>query len=220
MADMTALRTKMVDGQVRPSDVTDHRIIDAMLEVPREAFVPASLAGLAYLDRNLPVSADGQSRCLIQPMILSRMIQAADIGADDVVLEVGCATGYGSAVMARLASSVVALEEDPALADAAAAALSSLGVDNVAVITGRLADGCPDEAPFDVILVNGSVEELPETLAGQLKDGGRLVVVVGAGQSARAMLYTRSGTGVSGRVIMNASVPTLPGFARQPAFEF
>ncbi len=220
MIDMTALRTKMVDGQVRPSDVTDHRIIEAMLDIPREAFVPPSMAGLAYLDRNLPVSADGRTRCLIQPMVLARMIQAADIGADDVVLEVGCASGYGAAVMARLASSVVALEEDEALADMASAALSGLGVDNVAVVRGPLAAGYPDEAPYDVILVNGAVEVMPDALAGQLKEGGRLVVVVGVGQAARGMLYTRSQAGVSGRVVMNASVPLLPGFAKAPAFEF
>jgi protein-L-isoaspartate(D-aspartate) O-methyltransferase len=220
MADMTALRTKMVDGQIRPSDVTDHRIIEAMLDIPREAFVPAELAGLAYLDRDLPVSADGRSRCLIQPMVLARMIQAAAIGANDVVLEVGCASGYGAAVMAQLASSVVALEEDEALADRAAAALSGLGVDNVAVVRGRLAEGYAHEAPYDVILVNGSIEVLPEALTAQLKEGGRLVVVVGSGQAARGMLFTRSGAGVSGRVIMNASVPMLPGFQRDPVFEF
>ncbi|HUG63432.1 MAG TPA: protein-L-isoaspartate O-methyltransferase [Methylomirabilota bacterium] len=220
MADMTALRTKMVDGQIRPSDVTDHRIIDAMLAIPREAFVPAGLTGLAYLDRNLPVSADGRSRCLIQPMVLARMVQAAEVGPDDVVLEIGCASGYGAALLARLASSVVALEEDESLADMAAGALSGLGVDNVTVVKGPLAAGYPDEGPYDVIFVNGAVEVAPEALAGQLKQGGRMVLVVGVGQAARGMLYTRSGAGVSGRVIMNASVPLLPGFARIPAFEF
>lgn len=220
MVDMAALRTKMVDGQVRPSDVTDLRIIDAMLEIPREAFVPADLQPLAYLDRDLPVSADRRSRCLIQPMIFAKMVQAAAIGSGDVVLDVGCASGYGSAVIARLASSVVALEEDPALAETATATLARLGVDTVTVVTGRLVDGHADEAPYDVILVNGSVEELPARLAAQLKDGGRLVVVVGTGFSARGMLYTRTGDDVSGRVIMNASVPLLPGFAREPSFVF
>jgi protein-L-isoaspartate(D-aspartate) O-methyltransferase len=220
MADMTALRTKMVDGQVRPSDVTDLRIIEAMLEIPREAFVPKSLAALAYLDRNLAVSADGRSRSLIQPMVLSKLIQAAEIRHDDVVLEVGTASGYGAAVVARLASSVVALEEDGELADRAAATLATLGVDNAAVVRGRLVDGFPEEAPYDVILVNGSVELVPESLTGQLKDGGRLVVVETGGPVGRGMVYTRTGDDVSGRVFMNASVPLLPGFSREPAFVF
>lgn len=220
MFDTAALRTKMVDGQIRPSDVTDHRIIDAMGEIPREAFVPSALASLAYLDRNVAVSADGRSRSLIQPMVLARLIQAGDIGPTDVVLEVGCATGYGAAVMARLASSVVALEEDPELAKTAVEALTSLGVDNVAVVTGPLTAGYPSEGPFDVILVNGAIEVLPKALTDQLKDGGRLVVVEGLGQAGRGMLYTRSGDDVGGRVVMNASVPLLPGFGREPAFQF
>ena len=220
MVDTAALRTKMVDGQIRPSDVTDHRIIDAMGDIPREAFVPSAMASLAYLDRNVPVSVDGHSRCLINPMVLARLIQAAAIGPRDVVLEVGCATGYGAAVMARLASSVVALEEDPALAEKAAETLASLAVDNAAVVTGPLVAGYPAEGPFDAILVNGAVEVLPKALTDQLKDGGRLVVVEGVGQAARGMLYTRSGADVSGRVVLNASVPLLPGFAREPVFQF
>jgi protein-L-isoaspartate(D-aspartate) O-methyltransferase len=220
MVDMKALRTKMVDGQVRPSDVTDHRIIDAMMEVPREAFVPKDLAPLAYLDRNLPVSADRVSRCIIQPMVLARLIQSAGIDAGDVMLEIGCASGYGAAIASRLASSVVALEEDEALADKAARVLAELGFDNVAVVKGPLSAGYPDEAPYDVILFNGAVEVLPPAITGQLKEGGRLLVVEGAGQAARGMLYTRSGSGVTGRVVLNASVPMLPGFTRAPEFHF
>jgi protein-L-isoaspartate(D-aspartate) O-methyltransferase len=210
----------MVDGQVRPSDVTDLRIIDAMLDIPREAFVPAGLEPLAYLDRNLAVSDDRASRHLIQPMILSRLIQAAEISAGDVVLDVGCATGYGAAVMARLASSVVALEEDPALADRAATVLAGLGVDTVTVVQGRLAEGYPDEAPYDVIFVNGSVEIVPDALTHQLKDGGRMVVVVGTGAAGRGMVFTRSGDDIAGRVVFNAALPPLPGFSREPAFVF
>jgi protein-L-isoaspartate(D-aspartate) O-methyltransferase len=220
MVDMKALRTKMVDGQVRPSDVTDHRIIDAMMEVPREAFVPEDLAPLAYLDRNLPVSEDRVSRCIIQPMVLARLIQSAGIDAGDVVLEIGCASGYGAAIASRLASSVVALEEDEALADKATSVLAELGIDNVAVVKGPLSAGYPDEAPYDVILFNGAVEVLPPAITGQLKEGGRLLVVEGAGQAARGMLYTRSGAGVTGRAVLNASVPMLPGFTREPEFQF
>jgi protein-L-isoaspartate(D-aspartate) O-methyltransferase len=191
-----------------------------MLDIPREAFVPAGLVPLAYLDRDVPVSADGRSRALMQPMILSKLIQAAEIGPSDVVLEVGTGTGYGAAVAARLASSVVALEEDGDLADRAASTLSRLGVDNVTVVRGRLADGHPGEAPYDVILLAGSVEVVPDALVRQLKDGGRLVVVENSGPVGRGVVYTRTGDDVAGRVVMNASIPPLPGFSREPAFVF
>jgi protein-L-isoaspartate(D-aspartate) O-methyltransferase len=217
MVDIAALRTKMVDGQIRPNDVTDHRIIEAMLEVPREAFVPAARAELAYVDLNVAV---GEGRHLIQPMILGRMLQEVDIRPSDAVLEIAGATGYGSAVAARLAARVVLVEENPVLADAARAALAAAGADTVTVVTGPHKAGAPAQAPFDVILVNGAVELLPDAFADQLADGGRLVVVVGAGQAARAMLYTRSGKDVSGRALFNASVPLLPGFSPEPAFVF
>lgn len=217
MVDNAALRTKMVDGQVRPNDVTDHRIIDAMLEIPREDFVPASQASLAYLDRDLP-SAPG--RAMLQPMTVARLVQAARIGAADRVLVVGAGSGYLAAVTARLAAAVVALEEHPELAAAAGAALARHGQGRVTVATGPLAAGWPGEAPYDVIVVEGAVEVLPEAIAGQLADGGRLVVVEGIGQSAVARLYTRSGGEVAGRVLMNAAAPLLPGFSREPAFVF
>lgn len=217
MVDIAALRTKMVDGQVRPNDVTDLRIIDAMLEIPREVFVPSDQRELAYIDRNLPL---GGGRCLLQAMLLAKMIQAADIQAGDRVLEVGTATGYAAAVVSRLAGSVTALEQDPALAETARAALGAAGASSVQVVVGPLAAGWPDGAPFDVILVSGAVETLPDSLSAQLSDGGRLVFVQGTGLAGRARLHTRTGAEVSGRELFNASAPVLPGFQREPAFVF
>ena len=209
------LRTKMVDGQIRPNDVTDLRLIDAMLEVPREAFMPDGRKGFAYLDMNLPLE---NGRALIQPMILARMIQAADVTSTDKVLEIGAATGYSTAVLSRIAGSVVALDEDAALVSAARAALADTA--RVTVVQGPLTAGHPAGAPYDVIFVWGAAARLPDAIPAQLAEGGRLLVVEGAGQSARAMLYTRSGAGVSGRVLMNAAVPGLPGFAPEPSFVF
>ncbi|WP_075214384.1 protein-L-isoaspartate O-methyltransferase family protein [Mongoliimonas terrestris] len=220
MVDTATLRTKMVDGQVRPNDVTDHRIIDAMLGVPREAFVPEALQKLAYIDQNLLVGTDPVPRYMLQPMVTARLLQQADIRATDTVLEVGATTGYTAALLARLAKAVVALEDGAALAAAARTALAGQGIHTVEVVTGPLAAGWAPRAPYDVILVSGAVEVLPDALADQLADGGRLLVTVGLGQAARAMLYTRSGPEVSGRVLMNAAVPLLPGFQREPAFEF
>ncbi|WP_181706955.1 protein-L-isoaspartate O-methyltransferase family protein [Chthonobacter rhizosphaerae] len=220
MADTAALRTKMVDGQIRPNDVTDHRIIDAMLTVPREAFVPPALRKLAYIDQNLLVGGDPTPRYMLQPMITARLIQQADIASTDTVLEVGATTGYTAAILSRLARKVVALEEDASLAEVARAAIAGQGIHTVEVVTGPLAAGWPAGAPYNVIIVSGAVEVLPDALADQLAEGGRLLVVLGTGQAARGMLYTRSGAEISGRVLMNAAVPLLPGFAREPAFEF
>ncbi|SON56178.1 Protein-L-isoaspartate O-methyltransferase [Hartmannibacter diazotrophicus] len=218
MADSDLARTKMVDGQVRPSDVTDYRIIDAMLDIPREEFVPSAQRALAYSD--LPISLGASGRAMLMPRVLAMMIQAADILPGDVVLDLGCGTGYSTAVIARLASSVVALEEDAALAAFATSALQDLGIDNAAVVEGPLAAGYEAEGPYDVIIVEGAVEILPDTITDQLKDGGRLLVIEGRGLSARAMLYVRSGDDVSGRIVMNAAAPLLPGFAKEEEFVF
>lgn len=218
MIDFPELRTKMVDGQVRPNDVTDLRIIDAMGEVAREDFAPDGQKPLAYLDRDLPLGDGRTPRVLIQPMILARLLQHAGVGPTDKVLEVGSASGYGAAVLSRLAGSVVALEEDAALAAVARRQLAGLA--NVAVVEAPLAGGVPNAAPFDVILFNGAVAVFPEAIAGQLARGGRLLFVEGEGNAARAKLYTRSEAGVSGRVLFNASLPVLPGFRPAEAFAF
>lgn len=215
MTDFAAARRHMVDGQIRTADVTDLRIIAAMLEVPRERFVPPVSASLAYLDLDAPVSA---ARRLLKPMVLAKLIQAAEIGATDRVLDAGCATGYTAAVLARIAGRVVALEPDAGLAKAATDALSALP--NVDVVSARLTDGWPQGAPYDVVILDGATEIVPQALCQQLKDGGRLVCVLGAGPGSKAMLYRRSGTEVSGRAIFDASATLLPGFAKTLAFAF
>jgi protein-L-isoaspartate(D-aspartate) O-methyltransferase len=223
MIDFSAARRMMVDGQIRTSDVTDLRIISAMLEVPRERFVPQAEAALAYLDLDLPCleARPGEPvRRLLKPMVLAKMIQAVAVKSADRVLDVGCATGYSSAVLARLARAVVALEEDAGLARSAQANLAAVGAQNVTVVSGPLARGWPGEAPYEVILVNGTAEIMPRELSGQLADGGRMVAVVGRAPSARAMLYRSVSGDVSGRPIFDAAAPLLPGFAEPPAFVF
>ena len=218
MVDFPALRTKMVDGQVRPNDVTDLRIIDAMGEVAREYFAPDDQKPLAYLDRDLPLGGGRAPRVLIQPMVLARMLQYAGIRPTDKVLEVGSGSGYGAAVMARLAGSVVALEQDADLAAIARRQLSGLA--NVAVVEAALVKGVPDAAPFDVIIFNGAVVTFPETIARQLSRGGRLLLVEEGGSAPRAKLYARDDAGISGRALFNASVPVLPGFEAVETFAF
>jgi protein-L-isoaspartate(D-aspartate) O-methyltransferase len=221
MVDFAAARRMMVDGQVRTSDVTDHRIIGAMLELPRERFVAEVHAKLAYFDIDVPATtATRTGRRLLKPMVLAKMVQAAQIGEDDLVLEVGCATGYSTAVLARLARAVAALEEDEALVQTADANLRALGFANVTVVGGPLTEGWAPRAPYDAIFVNGAVEFVPRALCGQLAEGGRMAAVVGRAPISRAMLYRCVGGDVSGWPIFDAAAPLLPGFAVPPAFVF
>lgn len=218
MIDYAAARLNMVESQIRPNGVVDERILHAMHELPREQFVPKSLRGIAYVDEDLHI---GGGRYLMEPMVLARLIQAAQIEADDVVLEIGAGTGYGAAVLSRLASTVVALESDPALAKSANKVLGELGIDNVALIEATLADGFPRQAPYNVIMFGGAVEQIPPALTEQLAEGGRLVaVVVPPGQAGKAMLATRIGGLVSMRPIFDAACPVLPGFKREQGFVF
>jgi len=216
--DFAVARRMMVDGQVLTRDVFDPDLLAAMLEVPRERFVPPAQAALAYIDRNLPLTADG-SRCLLQPMVLARLLQAADITATDHVLDVGCGTGYSSALLARLAGSVVALEEDKDLAAFARRVLRELAP-QVEVVEGLLKTGWPAAGPYDAIVLNGAAEIIPEPLFAQLKDGGRLVGIEGEGPATQARIYCSIRGGISGRSITEAAAPLLPGFARPPEFVF
>jgi protein-L-isoaspartate(D-aspartate) O-methyltransferase len=223
MIDFAAARRMMVDCQVRTSDVTAPRVIAAMLEVPRELFAPKGRADLAYLDLDLPLteaSAGGPARCLLKPMVLAKLLQGAEIAAGDRVLDVGCGTGYSSAVLARLSGAVVALEVEPSLARSAADNLRAPGAGNVTVVTGPMIEGWPAGAPYDVILLNGATEIEPQALLRQLKDGGRLVGVRGRAGSGKAMLYRAVGGEVSGRPIFDATAPLLPGFAESASFVF
>lgn len=221
MIDSRQQRINMVESQVRPSDVTDRRILRAMLEVPREAFVPGGLNTLAYMDDCVPVTprADGHAaRALLAPRTFAKLAQLAQIDAGDRVLDVGCATGYSTAVLARLAKSVVALEVDAALAARAAEALRQLGVGNAEVVRGPLEAGAPSKAPFDAIVLEGAVTEAPRALLEQLADGGRLVGILAEGAFGRAQVWLRTGQACDARPAFDAGAVPLPGFARKAEF--
>jgi len=215
MTDFAARRTMMVDTQVRPSDVTKFPIIDAMLRVPREAFVPARLREVAYLGENLDL---GAGRIVLAPRTLAKMLDALDIEGDDLVLDIGASHGYSAAVMARLAEAVVGVEDEAALVEEAQRALGEAGADNVVMIEAALSEGAPDHGPYDVIVVEGAVEHLPEGITGQLKEGGRIACLFSEG----ALGVVRIGYKIDGRVnwrdAFNAGAPVLPGFERHAAF--
>lgn len=221
MSDFTVARRRMVDCQVRPSDVTDLRIIDAMLDVPREAFVPEHLKLLTYLDQDLNVSPAGaSSRSLIRPGLLARLLQAAAITAADKVLVVGCASGYPAAVAARLAAVVVATEPVPALVASAQSALSALRIGNATVKQAVARDGAPADAPFDVILIHGASQVGLDSLRAQLAIGGRMVGISTLSGTDRAVLVTRSAADFGDRVLFDATAPVLSGLERPAAFVF
>jgi protein-L-isoaspartate(D-aspartate) O-methyltransferase len=217
MMDFTAARIKMVDNQIRTTDVTSHSVLEAFLAVPREAFVPAAQKPLAYIDNDIEIAP---GRYLMQPSPLAKLIQLATVAESDVVLEVGCGTGYASAVLSLLAGSVVALESDEALAAQAGETLAELGYDNVAVVAGKLEEGYGAEAPYDVIFVNGAVEVLPEALFGQLRDGGRMVAVEGYGNASQARLFVKERGTASEIRAFNTAVKPLPGFRKAAEFVF
>jgi protein-L-isoaspartate(D-aspartate) O-methyltransferase len=221
--DFVEARNRMVDGQVRTADVTDLRILAAMLELSRERFVHPDQAELAYADLDVPLRGESGSRsgrCLLRPRTLAKLIHAADVSPHDHVLDLGCATGYGAAVLARLATDVVAVEEDPALAALASKALGACGIHNLSVVTGPLTVGWPAKQPYDLILLEGASEVVPRMLFAQLREGGRLACIAGRGLSARATLYRSAGGSVSGRAVFDAAAPVLPGFVEPPTFVF
>ena len=217
-----AARIKMVDNQIRTTDVTSHAVLSAFLSVPREEFVPAAVKPLAYIDTDVELQASGASgrRYLMEPSPLAKLLQLAEIASTDRVLDVGTGTGYSAAVLSRLAASVVALESDDSLAGRARDALSRTGAANVEVVTGGLASGHPAGAPYDVIVLEGAIETLPDALTAQLRDAGRLVAVEGRGNAGIAKVYLNSGGLITGRRAFNAALKPLPGFERTPAFEF
>jgi len=223
MINEPAARLNMVEGQLRTNRVTDAAVLDGFLTVPRERFVPQSLRGIAYVDDDIPL---GGGRVLIEPLVLARLLQLAEIGKTDKVLEIGCATGYATALLARLAGSVVGVECDARLAAAARTNFAALGLGGILLHEGPLEAGWRGGAPYDVILINGAVGEIPAAVSGQLGEGGRLVTVAAGGESpvdsrlGHAVLMTRAEGRVSSRPIFDASVQRLPGFARAPGFAF
>jgi len=222
MDDFAVARMKMVDSQLRTENVTDYDVLAVMGRVPRERFVPPHQRALAYLDTDIPIkNADGgPARYLMEAAPCARLLQLAEIDKNDIVLDIGCGSGYSAAVIAGLANFVFALESDTGLAAQAQASLTSLGIDNAKVAIGLLDAGYPSEGPYDVIFVDGAVEVLPAALFGQLKDGGRLVAVVGYGRAATAMLCTKSDHQIGRRPAFNADVRPLPGFRKPEAFVF
>jgi protein-L-isoaspartate(D-aspartate) O-methyltransferase len=223
MVNFQEARQAMVDGQVRTNDVTHLGLIAAMLEIPREAFVPEARTAFAYLDRDVAIAdatATRPARYLMKPAVLARLIQAADPNPGDRVLVIGAGTGYAAAVISRLAGEVVALEADQLLFREARAVLASLESRNITVINGPLPDGAPASGPYDVILIDGGVEIVPDPLCRQLTAGGRLVAVVRAGLLGKAKLFQPVNGKCSGRELFDASAPVLPGFSLAPAFVF
>jgi protein-L-isoaspartate(D-aspartate) O-methyltransferase len=217
MFDAAAARRLMVDGQVRTADVTDAALLTAMLTVPRERFLPPSLAELAYVDADVPL---GRGRALLKPMVLGKLIQAANLRGEEHVLDVGCGTGYSAAVLVHLVGSVVALEEDADLARQAKEALPAVGASNVQVVVAPLIGGWPRGAPYDAIFLEGSTEIVPEVLGRQLKPDGRLLGVCGKGPATKATIYHVIEGQLVGRPIFDAAAPLLPGFKAPPAFVF
>ena len=221
MTDTRLQRLNMVESQVRPSDVTDRRILKAMLDVPRERFVPASLVALAYMDEALQVNAPGSpDRYLLAPRTFAKLVQLAEIGPEAIVLDIGCATGYSTAVLAQLAKRVIAVECDRTLGESAQRALAEQNVTNASVVYGRLNEGAAADAPFDAILLNGAAETIPQALFEQLKDGGRLVAIMKDAQLWRAQVWQRVGGVFDARTAFDAGAPLLPGFERPNGFVF
>jgi len=216
--DYSAARHMMVEAQLRTNRVVDPALIRALESVPREIFVPKQMAGGAYIDGVIPI---GNRRALMEPMVFGRMLQTAEIKATDVVLDIGCASGYSAAVLSHVASTVVALESDSEMAGRASASLAALKVDNVAVVTGNLHDGDAAHGPYDVIILEGQVPSVPKAILDQLADGGRLMAVLDEGEGVgRATLYSRFGDTISHRVVFDATAPRLPGFVVPAKFDF
>jgi protein-L-isoaspartate(D-aspartate) O-methyltransferase len=217
MTDFAAARETMVDSQVRPSDVTRFPIIEAFLTVRREDFVPAHLRPVAYLGEHIELAP---GRVLLDPRVFAKMLDAVAVGPNDLVLDVGCGLGYSSAVLAHMAQAVIALEEDTAMVSDAENRLAAAGADNAVVEQGRLADGMPQHGPFDAIVIEGGVEQLPDTFQDQVKLGGRVAAIFTRERSGQAKLGVRVEEGLVWRRIFDATAPVLPGFEAAKAFEF
>lgn len=214
MTDFVTLRRMMVDTQVRPSDVTKFPIIDAMLRVPREAFVPDEAADAAYAGRNIDL---GDGRVVLDPRTFAKMLDALNVDGDDLVLDIGSGLGYSAAVIARIAEAVVAVEDDAERAEEAQPLLMD-HADNVIQHVGPLAEGAPQHGPYDAIVIEGGIEQLPETIAGQLKDGGRIACIFMDGALGTVKVGWKIDGTITWRFSFNATAPVLAGFKNEVAF--
>ncbi|MBB5515414.1 protein-L-isoaspartate(D-aspartate) O-methyltransferase [Rubricella aquisinus] len=217
MSDFAAARTAMVDCQVRPSDVTRYPIISAMLSVPREEFVPSDMRSVAYAGEDISLSAD---RSILAPRTFAKMLDALALSGNELVLDIGAGYGYSTAVIAHMAQAVIGLEEVESLATAATTALSAAGADNAVIETGPLAEGAAAHGPYDAMVVQGAVEELPQAIVDQLRPDGRIVMLKAEGALCYAVLGVKGARGVSWRRIFDATAPVLPGFSKAPTFVF
>lgn len=216
--DYAAARQNMVESQIRTNRVIDPAITAALAEIPREVFVPKPMRGFAYVDEDLDV---GGGRFIVEPLVLARLLVGAAIKPTDVVLNIGDATGYSTAVVSKLAQTVVSLECDGEWAGRASQSLSDLGIDNAAVVQGALDQGYAAQAPYDVILFSGGVTEVPTAICRQLADGGRLAgVILGASGVGKGTLVVRVGDTFGRRVLFDAATPLLPGYQPKPKFVF
>jgi protein-L-isoaspartate(D-aspartate) O-methyltransferase len=217
MPDYLAQRMTMVESQVRVNDVTDVRVQDAMRTVPREMFAPAAKKATAYADAPMQVAP---GRFLLEPRNIAKLLQLAQIAPTDKVLDVACATGYSTAVLAKLAATVTGLEQDADLVRVASDMIGAVGARNATIVQGSLADGFKGNAPYDVIFVNGAIETRPETLLTQLAEGGRLVAILKSETHSRANLFLREHGKVGTRADFDADAPILAGFRQKAGFVF
>ncbi len=222
MTDWLTARCNMVESQIKPNAVTDQRLISALLAVPRELFVPTSMHALTYCDLDIDISVDAsEDAChILAPMTFARMIQLASIHPTDHVLDIGCASGYSSAVLSSIAGSVVAIEQDDGMVSRAQDTLTAIGADNVAVVQSNLNSGLGSQGPYDAIILEGAVEEIPESLFGQLSDGGRLVAALRSNGIDTFYRFVRSNGEISGSSAFGSSVRMLRGFECEQGFVF
>jgi protein-L-isoaspartate(D-aspartate) O-methyltransferase len=217
MPDFAAARHHMVQNQLEPNRVSDVRVANAMEAIPRERFVPEAMAGVAYLDEDIEIAP---GRYLMEPMVFARMVQAADTEGNEIALDIGCVTGYSAAVLANLVGTVVAVEADEALAATATENLTALEADNAVVMVGDHTAGYAGQGPYDVILIEGQVPDVPTALTDQLAEGGRLIAVIGTGNVGRLVRITRSGDNLLSEELYDAMLPALAGFEQTAKFQF
>ena len=217
MFDFSAAREKMVDCQIRTSDVTDHDVIKAFKSISREDFVPKSQQALVYGDAHINLD-DG--RVMIRPRDFSMMVQAVNILPTDVILDIACGRGYSSAILAQLGETVVSLETSDEAVEKASERLINADISNVAVVKGDLKLGAAEHGPFNVIFVNGAVSEVPKNWFDQLANDGRLICVIQKGVIGHATIFQRSGDVVGETIVFDTSLPILPGFERNAEFVF